>query len=97
MSVRAFLIIKTGDTYFRAFGTIIGSESLTTVFGMGTGVTFPIWSPEETRRAVKPDRACLIVVFDGTCAGASGHADNYVSKRLIRVRVLNTSGQAFVR
>jgi len=31
-----------GDTYFHAFGTIIGSESLTTVFGMGTGVTFTI-------------------------------------------------------
>ena len=34
-----------GKTYFHAFGTIIGSESLTTVFGMGTGVAFPIWSP----------------------------------------------------
>ena len=38
---------KSGDTYFRTFGTIIGSESLTTVFGMETGVTFRIWSPEE--------------------------------------------------
>ena len=28
--------------------TIIGSESLTTVFGMGTGVAFRIWSPERT-------------------------------------------------
>jgi hypothetical protein len=27
-------------------GTIIGSESLTAVFGMGTGGTFLIWSPE---------------------------------------------------
>ncbi len=26
--------------------TIIGSKSLTSVFGMGTGRTFPIWSPE---------------------------------------------------
>ncbi len=33
---------KRGDTYFHAFGTIIGSKSLTTVFGMGTGVTFQI-------------------------------------------------------
>jgi hypothetical protein len=39
---------KPGDTYFRAFGTIIGSESLTTVFGMGTGVAFPIYSPGRT-------------------------------------------------
>ncbi len=53
---------KTGDTYFRAFGTIIGSESLTTVFGMGTGVTFPISSPEETRGAIKPPRACWLVI-----------------------------------
>ena len=34
-----------GDTYFRVCCTIIGSESLTTVFGMGTGVAFRIWSP----------------------------------------------------
>lgn len=33
---------KSGDTYSRTFGTTIGSESLTTVFGMGTGVTFRI-------------------------------------------------------
>jgi len=30
---------------FTLVGTIIGSESLTAVFGMGTGVTFLIWSP----------------------------------------------------
>ena len=34
--------MKPGNTYFRTFGTIIGSESLTTVFGMETGVAFPI-------------------------------------------------------
>jgi hypothetical protein len=33
-------IKKSGDTYSRAFGTTIGFESLTTVFGMGTGVAF---------------------------------------------------------
>lgn len=32
--------IKSGDTYFRVVFTIIGTESLTTVFEMGTGVTF---------------------------------------------------------
>lgn len=31
-----------GETYFHACSTIIGSESLTTVFEMGTGVAFPI-------------------------------------------------------
>ncbi len=33
---------------FRVCCTIIGSESLTTVFGMGTGVSFRIWSPGNT-------------------------------------------------
>ena len=42
-------LYRSGDTYSRAFGTTIGSESLTTVFGMGTGVAFPIWSPERSR------------------------------------------------
>jgi hypothetical protein len=37
---------NSGDTYSRALGTTIGSGSLTAVFGMGTGVTFQIWSPE---------------------------------------------------
>ena len=37
---------KSGDTYFRTCSTIIGPESLTTVFGMGTGVTFQVCSPE---------------------------------------------------
>ena len=41
-------IKKSGDTYSRTFGTTIGSESLTTVFGMGTGVAFRIWSPERS-------------------------------------------------
>ena len=41
-------IKKSGDTYSRAFGTTIGSESLTTVFGMGTGVAFRKSSPERS-------------------------------------------------
>ena len=32
--------------------TIIGSESLTSVFGMGTGMTFRMWSPEKTLRGL---------------------------------------------
>ena len=33
-------------TDFRARGTIMGPTGLTAVFGMGTGVTPPVWSPE---------------------------------------------------
>jgi hypothetical protein len=32
-------------TYSRAKGTTIGPEGLTAVFGMGTGVSPPVWSP----------------------------------------------------
>ena len=32
-------------TDFRACGTIIGPAGLTAVFGMGTGVAPPVWSP----------------------------------------------------
>ena len=39
---------KSGNTYSRTLGTTIGSESLTTVFGMETGVAFQIWSPERS-------------------------------------------------
>ena len=34
--------MKSGDAYSRTFGTTIGPESLTTVFGMGTGVAFQV-------------------------------------------------------
>ena len=55
-----------GDTYFRVCCTIIGSESLTTVFGMGTGVSFPISSPGSTRAGrLKPARANLLLGSDG--------------------------------
>ena len=33
-------------TDFRAKGTIMGRAGLTAVFGMGTGVAPPVWSPE---------------------------------------------------
>ena len=34
-------------TDFRAVGTIMGLAGLTAVFGMGTGGTPPVWSPEK--------------------------------------------------
>ena len=43
-------------TDFRARGTIMGLTGLTAVFGMGTGVAPPVWSPEGNRRAVRPRR-----------------------------------------
>ena len=38
-------------TDFRARGTIMGPAGLTAVFGMGTGVAPPVWSPEGGRGA----------------------------------------------
>ena len=43
-------------TDFRAEGTIMGPAGLTAVFGMGTGVAPPVWSPGN-RRAVDEDGA----------------------------------------
>src|SRR5918998_741905 len=37
-------------TDFRAVGTIMGPAGLTAVFGMGTGGTPPVWSPEKRPR-----------------------------------------------
>ena len=42
LSTAGVLVKKPGNTYSRTFGTTIGSGSLTTVFGMGTGVAFQI-------------------------------------------------------
>ena len=51
-----FLINLAIPTFASAL-TIIGPECLTTVFGMGTGVSTTVCSPEKARRAVKPARA----------------------------------------
>ena len=59
--------MKSGDTYSRTFGTTIGSESLTTVFGMGTGVAFQIWSPERGDRPVRGTGASILVVDQAAC------------------------------
>ena len=39
-------------TDFRTKGTIIGPTGLTAVFGMGTGVTPPVWSPTKPQAAI---------------------------------------------
>ena len=46
-------------TDFRAKGTIMGLAGLTAVFGMGTGVTPPVWSPEKSpgRRSGRAGRS----------------------------------------
>jgi hypothetical protein len=62
LELRGVLKNIPGDTYFRVCCTIIGSESLTTVFGMGTGVSFPIWSPGKYRDGpVKTRRGEFVV------------------------------------
>jgi hypothetical protein len=77
---------NSGDTYSRACGTTIGSGSLTTVFGMGTGVTFQIWSPENTvfaaGEAVKKGR---------------GNWHSFAPPNGRDLGAFDTSGQAFVR
>src|SRR5690606_1094639 len=51
-----FLINLAIPTFASAL-TIIDPECLTTVFGMGTGVSTTVWSREKARGAVKPARA----------------------------------------
>ena len=46
-------LINLAVPTFALVGTIIGLKSLTTVFGMGTGVTFSVCSPEKVRRTVR--------------------------------------------
>ena len=62
-TARRALVYESGNTYSRTCSTTIGSESLTAVFGMGTGVTFQIWSPERAAGGLSPATAadCLVV------------------------------------
>ena len=45
--------IKLAIPTFALVCTIIGPECLTTVFGMGTGVSTTVWSPEEDQDTAK--------------------------------------------
>ena len=45
---------KTGGPYFRHCSTIIGIESLTSMFGMGIGVTFQINHRKRPQPAYSP-------------------------------------------
>jgi hypothetical protein len=56
---------------FRAKGTIIGPTGLTAVFGMGTGVAPPVWSPGIRRAG---DEA-------GTAGGSKEGVHQQVSER----------------
>ena len=53
-------------TDFRAKGTIMGPTGLTAVFGMGTGVAPPVWSPGNRPGGGEADRS--------RCKPESGHA-----------------------
>ena len=55
MNSRGVLKNNLAIPTFALVGTIIGPQSLTAVFGMGTGVSFTVWSPEEVRRTVRHD------------------------------------------
>jgi hypothetical protein len=97
-----------GDTYFRTCSTIIGSGSLTAVFGMGTGVTFQIWSPEKNTGGGKahlcPIHWLIVQMAEtqelrvwGDVSGTSDTLPCDPSTQLLVSRALNISGQAFVR
>jgi hypothetical protein len=63
---------------FALVGTIIGPESLTTVFGMGTGVSSTVWSPEEVPAAAKRPTLDLVA--------ARAEAGDQAWSRLLCVR-----------
>ena len=56
-------------TDFRARGTIMGPAGLTAVFGMGTGVTPPVWSPEKRPAGGQARRAVAVNPVVGHAAG----------------------------
>ena len=59
-------------TDFRARGTIMGPTGLTAVFGMGTGVAPPVWSPERRRGGDQADATLRSIRSN---RGVSGHAE----------------------
>ena len=54
-------------TDFRAKGTIMGPTGLTAVFGMGTGVAPPVWSPERRRGGGQADATLRFDSIQSRC------------------------------
>jgi hypothetical protein len=59
-------------TDFRAKGTIMGPTGLTAVFGMGTGVTPPVWSPEIRPAGGQAGPGGAIAVFGSVTPDPAG-------------------------
>jgi hypothetical protein len=59
-------------TDFRARGTIMGPTGLTAVFGMGTGVAPPVWSPESRPAGGQAGPGEAIAVFGSVTPGRAG-------------------------
>ena len=68
-------------TDFRARGTIMGPAGLTAVFGMGTGGTPPVSSPEIGRRGIKPSDRGGSLPIRLSVAHASWWWSRFVRKR----------------
>ena len=60
--IPAGFLINLAVPTFALVGTIIGLKGLTTVFGMGTGVTLSVCSPEKVRRTVRHGALNLVLV-----------------------------------
>ena len=97
--------MKSGDTYSRTFGTTIGSESLTTVFGMGTGVASRILSPENRREGGEALAARILVVefdwdrvlFGGTEDGGSAELLAVLGDGIVRDPIADEGGMQVVK
>ena len=63
-------------TDFRARGTIMGPAGLTAVFGMGTGVAPPVWSPES-----RPEGG-QAAPGDGSQSRSLGHANKSSPRKI---------------
>jgi hypothetical protein len=53
------LLLKAGSDLLSRGSSIIGLAGLTAVFGMGTGVTLPVWPPTKVRRSGKGPADCF--------------------------------------
>lgn len=88
---------------FALVGTIIGLKSLTTVFGMGTGVTFSVCSPEEARRTGRHGTLNLVVARVGRKNRGRGRPGSRLPNdypawcTAIAPRAFDKCGQAIVR
>ena len=84
-----------GDDRLSRVSTIMGPAGLTAVFGMGTGVAPPVWSPGKRAAGDAPDARVEFAMWQESCSSRRGIEHDPPPRRtraIVSISLLGSSG-----